>query len=116
MAPELMANFRKVMAKERAYLEGARLPEKYGLDSVVPAVVSLPKKAIAREMQAYRGFPRNGRARMTAAKERQLLKKYHHERMRKSTRSETRLRTPIGKEATTGKTVTYHRKKRRSGT
>lgn len=43
--PQLMAAFKKVVEKERAHLDGLPAPEKYVVDSIVPATVSLPKAA-----------------------------------------------------------------------
>jgi len=51
VAPELMASFRSVMELEKAYLAGRQLPEEYALDSIVPAIVSLPKAKAAKAVR-----------------------------------------------------------------
>lgn len=45
----LMATFQKVRDLEKSYLEGKTAPEKYELDSIVPAQVSLPKSRVVQE-------------------------------------------------------------------
>lgn len=44
--PALVSTFKKVVEHERAYLDGKQPPEKYVVDSIVPAAVSLPKVAV----------------------------------------------------------------------
>lgn len=46
----LMAEFKKVMHREKAYLEGAKLPEKYALNSIVPDKV-IDREALAAEQR-----------------------------------------------------------------
>lgn len=49
--PALTSKFKKVVELERAYLDGKPVPDKYKVDSIVPASVSLP-----RPKEVVRGF------------------------------------------------------------
>lgn len=71
----LMATFKKVMEKEKAYLNGAKLPSKYTVDSVVPARVKAPVTLASMESPGKYRTGAGRRGWMLTQRERAALEK-----------------------------------------